>query len=92
MEYTIVSALVAFALIYAALRQKIQLAPLLLASAISLSFQLVFDNLMTAAGLWSFSRSHTLGIFLPFIPLENLAFGLSLMLATIILWESKAEA
>lgn len=61
---------------------------LLIAGFIVVFFQLIFDNIMTAVGLWVFDFSHTIGLAVPFIPVENLVFGLALMLATISSWEA----
>ena len=87
MQYTIVA--VAALAITAALAIKMRLPakPLLAASLLAVFFQLAFDNIMTAAGLWTFDFSYTLGIAVPAIPLENLLFGLALMLATVVSWE-----
>lgn len=52
--------------------------------------QLVFDNLTVAAGFWEFNDAATLGIRLPFMPLENLFFGAGLFLFTVLSWEMLA--
>jgi lycopene cyclase domain-containing protein len=49
-------------------------------------FQLIFDNLFTREGLWVFNKSETLGIFVPFIPIENLFFGIEMLWFTLILF------
>jgi lycopene cyclase domain-containing protein len=87
MEYTILSALDLSAAALLAERSKLPKRPLIAAAAIAIFFQLVFDNLMTAYGLWIFDFSKTLGIAVPVIPLENLFFGLSLMIFTVVCWE-----
>ncbi len=46
--------------------------------------QLVFDNLFTYFGIWEFNPQHVLGIFVPFIPLENLVFGQVLLWFTLV--------
>ena len=51
-----------------------------------LVFQLIFDNFFTAQGLWIFNRAETAGIFLPFIPIENLLFGVEMLWFTLILY------
>ncbi len=56
------------------------------------AFQLVFDNFFTARGLWLFDPTSLLGIFLPFIPIENLLFGFCLFSCTIILYEHFCRA
>jgi len=53
---------------------------------IFLAFQLVFDNYFTIQGLWVFNPSETLGIFLPFIPVENLIFGVEMLWFTLIVY------
>lgn len=52
-----------------------------------LTFQLIFDNFFTAQGLWVFNASETVGIFLPFIPIENLFFGAEMLWFTLIVFE-----
>ncbi|MBI4361501.1 lycopene cyclase domain-containing protein [Candidatus Micrarchaeota archaeon] len=49
--------------------------------------QVVFDNVTVAAGFWEFNDAATLGIRIPFMPLENLFFGLALFLFTIFFFE-----
>ncbi len=49
-------------------------------------FQLIFDNYFTLQGLWVFNQSETLEIFVPFIPIENLLFGVVLLWGTLILY------
>ncbi len=89
MEYTIISIVVLLASLYYAIAVvKLSSKHLLIAVAISVFFQLIFDNYMTLLGLWSFDFSKTLGIAVPIIPLENLLFGASLAIATIASWES----
>lgn len=51
-----------------------------------LAFQLVFDNFFTAQGLWMFNARETMGIFVPFIPIENLFFGVEMLWFTLILY------
>ena len=88
MEYTIM-AVAAFALFaYLAFYSRLPKKPLAAGLGLAVLFQLVFDNLMTAAGLWIFNPAATLGIFLPYIPLENLLFGASLFLASAWSWEN----
>lgn len=55
-------------------------------SIVFLAFQLVFDNLFTWQGIWVFNPTEVIGIYLPFIPLENLFFGLALLWGTLILY------
>lgn len=87
MEYSILT-LVAFAAsTYLITRLAIPEKPLWVALAIAVFFQLVFDNLMTAQGLWAFDFSKTVGVAIPYIPLENLVFGASLFLFTVWSWE-----
>ncbi len=43
-----------------------------------LGLQFVFDNWMAKIGFWHFNPSATLGVFVPYIPLENLLFGAAL--------------
>ena len=88
MEYTMISAVVLLAFLYYALA-VVRIPPkrLLIAVAISVFFQLIFDNFTTSLGLWHFDFSKTLGIAVPVIPLENLFFGAALAIATIASWE-----
>lgn len=51
-----------------------------------LIFQLILDNYFTAQGLWTFNTSETLGIMVPFIPLENLFFGMEMLWTVLILY------
>ena len=51
-----------------------------------LVFQLMLDNYFTAQGLWAFNTNETLGIMIPFIPLENLFFGMEMLWFTLILF------
>ncbi len=87
MQYTLLSLLAILLAWACALRSKLPLKPLLLLCFLSISFQLIFDNIMTWAGLWEFDFSQTLGLSLPFIPLENLLFGLALALFIVASWE-----
>ena len=88
MEYTLISFAVLLASIYYAVAiVKIDRKNLAIACLISAFFQLIFDNYMTSLGLWSFDFSYTLGMAIPFIPLENIVFGTSLAIATIASWE-----
>ena len=87
MEYTILSVIFLVATFFYALYAKINIRMLIILCFVSLFFQLIFDNYMTSLGLWIFDYSHTVGIKLPIIPLENLIFGVSLTLATVATWE-----
>ena len=60
--------------------------PFLFTTLAFLAFQLVFDNLFTWHGIWVFNPEEVIGIYLPFIPLENLFFGLALLWGTLILY------
>jgi lycopene cyclase domain-containing protein len=87
MEYTLMAvAALAFSAALC-ISSKIPKKPALAACAIGLLLQLIFDNMMTAQGLWIFDFSKTLGIAVPIIPLENLLFGAALILASIWSWE-----
>lgn len=88
MEYTLISIVVLLASLYYALAVvKLSFRYLLITVAISVFFQLIFDNYMTSVGLWSFDFTKTLGLAVPTIPLENLLFGAALAIATIASWE-----
>lgn len=54
--------------------------------------QLVFDNAAVWRGFWWFKDSSILGVRVPFMPLENVFFGVSLFLFTIFCWESFSDA
>ncbi len=58
-----------------------------LAVSVAAVAQLVFDNITAWRGFWHFNEAATLGIRIPFMPVENLFFGLSLFLFTILFWE-----
>ncbi|MCX8196727.1 MAG: lycopene cyclase domain-containing protein [Candidatus Micrarchaeota archaeon] len=90
-EYTIMSGVALVLSFLLALASRTNMRMLLAAGLVSLAFQLVFDNLMTYVGLWKFSERYILGIRVPFIPAENLAFGLSLMVCTVLCWELLAK-
>jgi lycopene cyclase domain-containing protein len=60
---------------------------LLKTSVIFLLFQLLFDNYFTWKGLWVFDPHAVMGIFLPFIPIENLFFGLELLWMSMLLYQ-----
>ncbi len=55
-------------------------------TAVFVIFQLVFDNYFTVKGLWVFNPNEVIGIFLPFIPIENLLFGIELLWVCLILY------
>ncbi len=61
-------------------------ARLLKTSMVFVVFQLALDNYFTSQGLWIFNPQSVIGIFLPFIPLENILFGTELLWLTIILY------
>lgn len=90
MQYTLAVS-VAFFLVIAldrALRTRIirPTPQMIYTTIIFLVFQLIFDNYFTAQGLWVFNASETLGIFLPFIPIENLLFGVEMLWFTLIVY------
>jgi len=87
MQYTLFATVALVLSAALALRAKLPHGPLLALSLIAALSQLIFDNIMAAAGLWQFDFSQTLGIAVPVIPVENLLFGLALALATITSWE-----
>ncbi|MCX8174774.1 MAG: lycopene cyclase domain-containing protein [Candidatus Micrarchaeota archaeon] len=91
MQYTLMAVGALAAAAFLAVRARLAPKPLAALAAAALFFQLVFDNLMTAQGLWVFDFSHTLGIAVPTIPLENLLFGLALALATVVSWEAQGR-
>ena len=91
MQYTLAVS-IGFFLVMAldrALRTNIiRLTPqLVFTTLIFLAFQLIFDNYFTTLGIWTFNMSETLGIFVPFIPIENLFFGIEMLWFTLILFE-----
>ncbi len=57
------------------------------AAGIAILVQLVFDNLTVWRGFWHFNDAATLGVRLPFMPVENLFFGVALFLFTVAVWE-----
>lgn len=56
-------------------------------TAVFVAFQLVLDNFFTAQGLWTFDPHRVIGIYVPFIPLENLFFGAELLWFVIVLYQ-----
>ena len=56
--------------------------------AVAALAQLVADNLTVLRGFWHFNDAATLGIRIPFMPLENLFFGLALCLFTVLFFEA----
>lgn len=54
---------------------------------LAILFQFIFDNLTAWRGFWVFDDAVTLGIRVPVIPVENLIFGVSLFLFTVLFWE-----
>lgn len=58
------------------------------AVGIAASAQLVFDNLTVWRGFWHFNNAATLSVRIPWMPVENLLFGLALMLFTVLAWEA----
>ncbi len=61
----------------------------LLASFVAVAAQLVFDNLTVWRGFWHFNDVAMSGIRIPFMPVENLLFGLALFLFTVVMWECR---
>ncbi len=92
MEYTI-GVLVGLILLFVVDRAlqthvlRVRNHPFWFAAGIFAVFQLLFDNLFTWQGIWIFNRAEVIGIFVPFIPIENLFFGFELFAFTIILYE-----
>ncbi len=54
-------------------------------------FQLILDNYFTSQGLWVFNARETIGVFVPFIPIENLFFGMEMLWTTLILYSKLNE-
>ncbi len=50
------------------------------------AFQWVFDNYFTFIGIWRFDSAQTMGVFIPFIPVENMVYGFELLALTVILY------
>lgn len=91
MEYTlatVVGLLFVFVLDYLVLRTKIIrfTPPMVYTTIIFVIFQLVFDNLFTWQGLWVFNTDETIGVLVPFIPIENIFFGVEMLWFTLILF------
>lgn len=89
-EYTIISVIVLFVVVvlnelYNPLfKNRILIAKAIIFAVVA---QLIMDNLTTWRGFWVFDESQVLGLFVPFIPIENLFFGISLMLLSILFYE-----
>lgn len=49
--------------------------------------QFLADNWAAMRGFWIFNDAVTLGVRVPFIPLENLLFGTALFLCSVFWWE-----
>lgn len=90
MEYTFVSlgVLALSALLNIAYNPAFKKAKIVaVALVVAALAQFVFDNLTVALGFWQFNEAATLGIRIPFMPLENLFFGAALFLFTVFSWE-----
>ncbi len=48
-------------------------------TTVFLLFQLVFDNYFTWKEIWVFNPNEIIGIYVPFIPIENLLFGIDML-------------
>ncbi len=59
----------------------------MVALAVAALAQLIFDNLTVWRGFWQFKQAAISGVLLPWMPVENLLFGLALMLFTVLVWE-----
>ncbi|MBI5226137.1 lycopene cyclase domain-containing protein [Candidatus Micrarchaeota archaeon] len=63
----------------------------IVALAVAALAQLIFDNMTVWRGFWRFNDAATVGLRIPFMPVENLLFGLALMLFTVLAWECTAK-
>ncbi len=91
MEYTLVVGIfLAFLLVLDTILHtrvlRLSNRPFWITALIFAAFQLVLDNYFTQIGIWTFNREEVIGIFVPFIPIENLVYGFELLALTIILY------
>lgn len=91
MEYTLAAVVMLVLAMAANLRWNtaVRQSPRAFAMALSLAAvaQLVFDNVTVWRGFWQFNEAAISGIRVPFMPIENLLFGLALFLFTVLAWE-----
>jgi lycopene cyclase domain-containing protein len=60
--------------------------PVLIAAAVVLVLTAVFDNVMVAVGLMTYSAAHTSGATLGLVPIEDFAYPLAALLLLPALW------
>ena len=66
---------------------RIPLRPTVLAGAALVVLTLVFDNLMIAAGLFTYADAHISGVRIGLVPLEDLSYPLALAIALPGVWQ-----
>ncbi|HLU64091.1 MAG TPA: lycopene cyclase domain-containing protein [Protaetiibacter sp.] len=66
--------------------ERIPLPPTVLAAVVLTVLTLVFDNLMIAAGLFSYADAHISGLKLGLVPIEDLSYPLALAIALPAVW------
>lgn len=89
MEYTLltIAALLVTGGLHAAFTPKQRLGQLASSSLVVLAFQFVFDNFAVWRGFWVFNDAMASGIRAPFLPIENLGFGLALFWLVVFLFD-----
>lgn len=97
MEYTLAIVLAMIGLIFLDRQLKTHVLrvnnhPLWGAAIVFALFQFVLDNYFTSRGLWMFNSNQMVGVFIPFIPIENILYGFELLLLAIILYEFFARS
>lgn len=66
--------------------ERIPLRPTLLAAVVLVVLTLVFDNLMIAAGLFTYADAHISGLRIGLVPIEDLSYPLALVIALPVVW------
>jgi lycopene cyclase domain-containing protein len=66
---------------------RIPLGPTLLAGVVLIALTIVFDNLMIAAGLFTYADTHISGLRIGLVPLEDLSYPLALTIALPGVWQ-----
>jgi len=67
--------------------QRIAPVPTVIAAAVLCVLTIVFDNLMIAAGLFTYAEAHLAGIRIGLVPVEDLSYPLALAIALPGLWQ-----
>lgn len=66
---------------------KFKSSAFLLITLVAIMAQLIMDNLTVWRGFWFFNEIHSIGVKVPFIPIENVGFGLALCWFVVLFFE-----